>query len=59
MESILDSFKSLTNKEKIDVLNLLIKEHPAHVSFAAMSETEKKMWAPHFGELAKEYFGVK
>lgn len=59
MNEILDKFKTMSHKERVELLNLIVRDYPAHVSFAAMSEIEKKIWAPHFNDISKEYFGVK
>lgn len=49
-------FDGLSNKEKIFLLNDLVRAYPGMVEFAKLSETEKRQWQAAYGDLAKEYF---
>jgi hypothetical protein len=51
----LQEFDSLTHKEKIVLLNDLVRKYPSHVEFAKMSEGEKHCWGGC--GLSQEYFG--
>lgn len=52
----LQELDSLDLRDKAHLINEIVKSYPGFVSFAAMSETEKKIWSTHYGDLAKAYF---
>lgn len=52
----LQEMDALSLRDKALLMNELVRSYPSLVSFAAMSETEKRMWATHYGELSKAYF---
>lgn len=55
--NIYNLFLSLPLRDKIDFVAWLAKEHKGIVSFAGLSEPEKRIWANLHGEIGKEYFG--
>lgn len=53
---LLQEFDSFSLKEKAETLNYIVRDYKGIVTFAQMSEIEKRTWAHNFGGLAKEYF---
>lgn len=53
---LLMEFDNLPLKEKVEFLNIIVRDYKGIVKFAEMSDTEKRTWAHNFGNLAREYF---